>query len=138
MFTWCSTVKRSRKMIDDYAKAKALVAKMEAQLPILARASSALARLARQKKLPIAHNQELSIKQVFYAGDEGGILCDVTPEGEVEDAIVCSLTHLEISPDHPLAEEIQAYQRTRTLRLAQANQGHPAVLSSRQRLRCRR
>jgi hypothetical protein len=124
-------------MIDDYAKAQALVRKMEAHLPIPARAGSELARLARQKNLPIARNRELSIKRVFCAGDEGGILCDVTPEGEVADAVVCSLTHLEISPGHPLAEEIQAYQRTRTLRLAQANQGWPAASSSGRRLRRR-
>jgi hypothetical protein len=61
-------------MIDDYARSKALVRKMEAHLPLPVRASNALARLARQKNLPIARNQELPIKRVFYAGDEGGIL----------------------------------------------------------------
>ncbi|MEE8392354.1 MAG: hypothetical protein V3S14_16370, partial [Anaerolineae bacterium] len=62
--------------------------------------------------LKIKRGQELSIKNLFYMGDEGGISCDVTPP-EPKSAVVCSLTHVEIDPDHPLAEEIRAYQKAR-------------------------
>ena len=98
--------------IDDYAKAQALMRKMEAQLPIPVRASKGLVRLMKPHGLKLKRDQELSIKGLFYAGDEGGITCDVTPP-EAKSAVVCSLTHVEINPDHPLAEEVQAYQQAR-------------------------
>lgn len=98
--------------IDDYAKAQALMRKMEAQLPIPVRATKEFVRMMKPHSLKLTRNQELSIKGVFYAGDAGGITCDVTPPG-AKAAVVCSLTHVEIDPDHPLAEEVQAYQQAR-------------------------
>jgi hypothetical protein len=98
--------------IDDYAKAQALMRKMEAQLPIPVRASKEFVRIMKPHGLKLKRDQELYIKGLFYAGDEGGITCDVTPP-EAKSAVVCSLTHVEINPDHPLAEEVQAYQQAR-------------------------
>ena len=98
--------------IDDYAKAQALMRKMEAQLPIQVRATKEFVRIMKPHGLKIKRGQELSIQGLFYLGDEGGISCDVTPP-EAKSAVVCSLTHVEIAPDHPLAEEVQAYQQAR-------------------------
>ena len=63
----------------------------------------------------------LSIKRVFYAGDEGGIVCDVTPNRGAKEVFVVSLTHLRIAPNHPLFAPILAYQRERVRRLAAAD-----------------
>jgi hypothetical protein len=60
-------------MIDDYAKAQALLAKMKAGLPIPVRATANLAQAARQFAEKIAVGQELAIKSVFYMGDEGRV-----------------------------------------------------------------
>lgn len=112
-------------MIDDYAKAQALVAKMKAGLPIPVRATADLARASKQFPTKIIVGQELAIKNVFYMGDEGGIMCDVTPPGMATTPVICSLTHLEVHPGHPLTDELRAYQAARTRKLAQQGSGTP-------------
>ena len=105
-------------MIDDYEQAMALVDQMEAQLPIPARPTSALVRSTRSYEPKLDRDRELQIKQVFYGGDEGGIMCDVTPPGVEKLPIICSLTHLRVSAKHPLGREIAAYQRQRASKLS--------------------
>ena len=107
-------------MIDDYAKAMELMRKMEAQLPIPARPTGAFIRAIRERGVKIPRDQELQIKRVFYAGDEGGIMCDVTLSEEAKEAIIVSITHLRVPSHHPLAEEIRQYQQERTRKLAQS------------------
>ncbi|MCP4543139.1 MAG: hypothetical protein GY832_38995 [Chloroflexi bacterium] len=104
--------------IDDYAQAQELMRKMKAQVPIPARATKEFVRVMKPHRPKFKRDQELSIKSLFYAGDEGGITCDVTPP-ESNLAIVCSLTQLRIAPDHPLAKEIRAYQKARKEGIAQ-------------------
>jgi len=65
--------------IDNQRQAKALMCKMKAQLPIPARATSELVRVLKPHDLKLKRGQELSIKNLFYMGDTGGISCDVTP-----------------------------------------------------------
>ncbi len=98
--------------------------KMETQLPIPARPSSALIQLMRQHGIKLTRSQELPIKRLFYMGDEGGISCDVTPPGMEKTPIICSITQIEVRPDHPLAHEIGAYQRERARKLRHAG-GEP-------------
>ncbi len=98
--------------IDDYANAQALIRKMEAQLPIPVRATKEFVRIMKPHGLKVKRNQALSIKGLFYMGNEGGITCDVTPP-DAHTAVVCSLTQVGIDPDHPLADEIRAYQKAR-------------------------
>ena len=106
--------------IDDYAQAMELVRKMEAHLPIPARPTGAFIRAMREQGIKIARDQELQIKHVLYLGDEAGISCDVTLSRDAEEAIIVSLTHLRVRRQHPLAQEIRAYQRERTRRIAQS------------------
>jgi hypothetical protein len=40
-------------------------------------------------------------------------------------SISCSLTHLQILPGHPLADELAAYQVARTRKLARQGSGQP-------------
>jgi hypothetical protein len=126
-------------MIDDQAQAKALMRKMEAQfqLPIPVRATEEFVRLIKSHGLKLERHQALSIKGLFYAGDEGGITCDVTPP-ETDAAIVCSLTHVEIEPDHPLAEEIRAYQQARKKELARKGCVPSSVLIPNEALEARK
>ena len=107
-------------MIDDYAQAMELMRKMEAHLPIPARPTGTYIRVLREQGVKVARDQELQIKRVFYLGDEGGIACDVTPSRDAREAVVVSITHLRVHRQHPLAQEIRAYQRERTRRLAQS------------------
>jgi hypothetical protein len=126
-------------MIDNYAQAMDLMHKMEEQLPILVRLDSPVARMLQRKGLIIHRNQELEIRRVFYLGDEGGIMCDVTPAKDVREAVVVSLTHLLVPAQHPLAQEIRAYQRERTRRIAQSGgSGKPSSFTVRPRKKWRR
>ena len=114
-------------MIDDYARAMDLVHKMKEQLPIPVRLGSPVKRTLREKGLTLSRDQKFEIKRVFYFGDEGGIMCDVTPAKDAKEAVVVSLTHLLIPTQHPLAQEIRAYQRERTRRRAQSGgSGEPS------------
>ncbi len=126
-------------MIDDYARAMDLVHKMNKQLPISVQLGSPVKRTLREKGLTLSRDQKFEIKRVFYFGDEGGIMCDVTPAKDAKEAVVVSLTHLLIPPHHPLAQEIRAYQRERTRRLAQSGgSGEPSSFTVRRREKKRR
>ena len=107
-------------MIDDYEKTMKLVRKMEAQLPIPARPTAAFFHSMHKQGIRITRDQQLQIKRLIYAGDEGGIMCDVTLSKDAQTALLVSVTHLRIDPRHPLAREIRAYQKERTKRLAQS------------------
>jgi len=108
-------------MIDDPAQVIDLIGKIEAQLPIPASPTSATVRQLRAQGVKIGAGRVLFIQQVFYGGDEGGIMCDVTQMKGAKTAIVISLTHLRVTPGHPLAKDIRAYQQQRIRRLARSD-----------------
>lgn len=98
--------------IDDPQQVKELMGKMEAHLPIPAEVARATANYLSSKGSFLPPHRQVSISKVFYAGDEGGIMCAIPPKGSV-DAVVISLTHLKIPYSHPLEKEIRAYQKAR-------------------------
>jgi hypothetical protein len=108
-------------MIDDSAQVTDLMGKIEVQLPIPANPTSALVQQLRSQRLKISTQRVMFISRVFYMGDEGGIMCDVTPTKDAREAYVVSLTHLRIAPNHPLSRDIRAYQQQRIRRIAQSN-----------------
>jgi len=103
-------------MIDNQAEAMKLIQKMKAHLPFTARPTRAIVQSLRQGGTKIKANQELRIDDVLYLGDEGGIACAIYL-AEKKAVTVASVTHLDIPDDHPLAEEIKAYQSQRTQKL---------------------
>ena len=105
-------------MIDDPAIVTKLMLQMEEHLPIPANPTSATARHLRTQGLKISADRVLFIQRVFYAGDEGGIMCDVTPTKAAKAAIVISLTHLRVAPSHPLSKDIHTYQQQRIRRIS--------------------
>lgn len=104
--------------IDDVDRTLALVATMKAHLPIPVRATEALMRMLRKQGVNLKRSQSLQIRDAFYMGDEGGITCDITPHDQSPQVMLCSLTHLEIVGDSPLAKEMRAYQQRRATQLA--------------------
>ncbi len=125
-------------MIDDYDKAMDLLHKMEAQLPIQAKPTSVYVRVMRDRGVKVKRTQLLKIRSLVYSGDEGGILCDVTPSREAKQVQLVSLTHLEINPHHPLAREIRDYQRTRAKKLKKQGPSEPSSFTVRPRKKRRR
>ena len=107
-------------MIDKPAAVARSLDQMQDRLPIPAFPTKEIVRILRRGGVKASADRALSIKRVFYAGDEAGIVCDVTPARDAKTAIVVSLTHLRIAPDHPLFASILAYQVARVRRLAAA------------------
>ncbi len=105
-------------MIDDPTEVTALIRKMEAHLPIPARATNALVRTLREGAVKISSRRRVQIEKVMYLGDEGGIGCVLKLPGQDEAAVVASLTHLRLASSHPLASDVRAYQIARTRKLA--------------------
>ena len=105
-------------MIDDPIEVAALMRKMEAHLPIPARATSALVRSLRHSEVKIPSTRHVSIEKVLYMGDEGGIGCTLKVPGQEATAVVVSLAHLRLNTNHPIAHDVHAYQVERTRKLA--------------------
>jgi hypothetical protein len=109
-------------MIDDPRTVAELIGKLESHIPIPAKPTGPLVQQLRARGSKLMKDRVLFIRRVFYLGDEGGIMCDVTQSRAAKEAIVVSLTHLRIPPDHPLFREIRAYQLARIRRLAEPAQ----------------
>lgn len=117
--------------IDDYNAAKALTEKLKENLPIKARAGKEFLKTLKQKGENADSDREFEIDFVDYSGDEGGIMCGLTQPNnpESKEKYFASLTHLKIDPNHPLASEVQAYQRQRIHKLMfQNSRGFKAEL----------
>jgi hypothetical protein len=107
-------------VIDNPETVASLVVQMEDQLPLPAFPTKDVVRTLRRRGVKASTDRALSVKRVFYAGDEAGIVCDVTPSRAAKEVLIVSLTHLRIAPHHPLFPAILAYQRERVRRLATA------------------
>ena len=77
-------------------------------------------RILRRGGVQARVDRALSVKRVFYAGDEGGIACDMTPNQGAKEVFIVSLTHLRVAPHHPLFRSILAYQLERVRRMPAA------------------
>lgn len=115
-------------MIDNQRQVKELLQDMQQHLPMPALATDNLVRSMKRQLPELKRQRQLSIKSVLYIGDEGGIMCDVTPDRS-QNVVLCSLTQLEIPVDHPLAPKIQAYQQARSQKLAALSADHPHRLT---------
>jgi hypothetical protein len=105
-------------MIDNPATVARLMEQLPGQLPMPVFPTKELVRTLRRRAVKASVHRALTIKRVFYAGDEGGIVCDVTPSQGAKEVFVVSLTHLRLASNHPLFGTILAYQRERVSRLA--------------------
>jgi hypothetical protein len=115
--------------VDNPRNSEKLVEKMKANLPISVRGGKDLLKILRKQGFPISDRQILSIKDVFYGGDEMGIACDITSPGKHKQAVVCSLTQLEIVGKSALLDELRAYQEVRKKKLAQLPDSAPGGIT---------
>src|SRR5437764_8135650 len=67
------------KMIDNPGTVARLLEQMEDQLPIPAFPTKDVVRVLRRRGVKASTDRALSVKRVVYAGDEAGIVWDVTP-----------------------------------------------------------
>lgn len=102
-------------MIDRPDQVGRLLEQLGAALPIPTRVTPELQTMLQEKNgitVPAACN----VTWVSYAGDEGGIVCQLDA-GAGTSAVVTSLTHLRFDPRLPLARDILTYQKHRVKRL---------------------
>jgi hypothetical protein len=107
-----------RPTLDDPKQVAALLEKMEPYLPLRAEIQRRTANALRARGVALPPHRQIVIQKIFYHGDEGGIVCDLSPT-QAEEAVVISITHLKIPYNHPLEKEIRAYQRARIKKLAE-------------------
>ncbi len=108
-------------MIDNYEEAMTLIDQIKAHLPLPVYAGRELIRTLRDKGIRMKARRRIMVNDVLYAGDEGGILCALEPFGDEKEAVVSSITHLDVIPRHPLSKSIKAYQRQRKRKLTEQN-----------------
>ncbi len=105
-------------MIDNPDKTAALVAGLKASLPIFARPTAESLKLLHQRSPMRDFPRECSITDIYYVGDEGGILCTLDFGLEdVKEVAIVSITHLRFDRHVPLSHEIAQYQRHRVKKL---------------------
>ena len=105
-------------MIDNSDKTERLIAKLTSSLPLDALVSPQLAKSLQDRGPGLTPFQRCCITQIYYVGDEGGIVCGLDLVGAAcEDIFFVSITHLCFDPRSPLAREITAYQKHRIKRI---------------------
>ncbi|MFZ4625876.1 MAG: hypothetical protein ACOYNF_16780 [Rhodoferax sp.] len=105
-------------MIDKPAQVESLMQKLKENLPIPVMATDGLMRMLRNNSVNISSSSHIKIVDVLYLGDEGGICCALKIAGQEKDAVVISITHLNVPNTNPLSSEIQAYQKFRIKKLS--------------------
>jgi hypothetical protein len=105
-------------MIDNYEQAIALMEKMRACLPIPTKVTPESGQILKEQGNHFSRDHIFTIEEVYYSGDEGGILCVIQSGDDQQIKHFFSLTHLRLQEDHPFAEEIKSYQCKRVARLA--------------------
>ena len=108
-------------MLDDPEKTRRLLAALKASLPFEVHLTPPLARLLRAEHVALGAGDRLTVSEVSYLGDEGGIVCHMVPPDGGKAAIV-SLTHVRVPPSMPLAAEVLHYQKHRVKKLRKQGQ----------------
>jgi hypothetical protein len=106
-------------MIDNPELTADLLAKLESALPLPAIITPHLAGALRKQAPKASIPRTCQVVKVFYMGDEGGITCSLSVEGQDDSGPVflASITHLDFDRRLPLAREIIAYQKRRVKKL---------------------
>ena len=107
----------ARPMLDKLEKTFELIAALKAAAPFEVELMPELiARLrAEHVAIDLAPPRQI-VREVSYAGDEGGILCHIEPE-EGSQRLLVSLTHLRLRRSLPFAAAALDYQKHRIKKL---------------------
>ena len=104
-------------MIDDHEKTDRLLVEMKASLPVKTWLSQDLIRALSKQFPDLSIPASCSIVSIFYAGDEGGIVCVLDNGGSDTKTAFVSITHLSFDRRMPLFRRIDTYQRHRIKKL---------------------
>lgn len=105
-------------MIDHRDKADRLKVEMEALLPLETRLSPNLKKTLAKQSPGSAIPERCMVTNIFYTGDEGGIVCHLDIGGpDTKTPFIVSITLLIFPKRCPLFRQIDAYQRHRVKKL---------------------
>ena len=103
-------------MLDKLEKTLDLIAAMKAAVPFEVELTLALLARLRSETIASEIAPRQLVREVSYAGDEGGILSHIELSGS-EKRLVVSLTHLRLRRSLPFAAAALDYQKHRVKKL---------------------
>ena len=103
------------------------MAKLKAALPLPALATPPMLAQLREQAPGLDLSPRCQITEIYYAGDEGGIVCRLDfGQDDGEKVFFVSITHLTFDRRLPLAREIAAYQKHRVKRIRRSGPTPPS------------
>jgi hypothetical protein len=109
---------RRRQVIDNQDQVERLLRRLTDVLPLAALATPALVADLRERSSSAKITWHCQVTDIFYAGDEGGVMCHVIfDQEEKEQVFLVSITHLAFDRRLPIAREIASYQKHRIKRI---------------------
>ena len=108
-------------VLDNPKQTAQLIAQLKAAVPFKVELVPSLISHLRTKHVDIAGESEHVVRDLSYAGDEGGIVCHLAPGGAGA-ALVVSLTHLLVPRSLPFATAVRLYQKHRVKKLKKQDQ----------------
>jgi hypothetical protein len=103
-------------MLDNPEKATRLLTALKAVVPFEVEVLPSVIKHLQYENRTIAEPTRQMVSDLSYAGDEGGIVCHIVPEGKRE-ALIMSLTHVRVPRSNPLAAAVIDYQKHRIKKL---------------------
>jgi hypothetical protein len=103
-------------MLDNFEKTTRLLTALKAAVPFEVEVLPSVIKHLQSESLTITNPTRQLVSDLSYAGDEGGIVCHIVPEGGRE-ALIMSLTHVRVPRKNPLAAAIIDYQKHRIKKL---------------------
>jgi hypothetical protein len=103
-------------MLDNPEKATRLLSALKGATPFEVEVLPSVIKRLQSENLTIPNPARQVVSDLSYAGDEGGIVCHIVPEGKRE-ALIMSLTHVRVPRTNPLAAAVLDYQKHRIKKL---------------------
>src|SRR6266852_9686537 len=99
-------------MLDNPEKTARLLTALKAAVLFEVEVLPSVVKHLQSENLAITNPTRQVVSDLSYAGDEGGIVCHIVPEGRRE-ALVMSLTYVHVPRRNPLAAAVIDYQKHR-------------------------
>jgi hypothetical protein len=92
-----------------------LIQKLQQALPLHAHGRTALAAVLQRHSSAASTMPRVMVTDIFYAGEEKGLMCRVDVQGLTNDrtVVVAPLTQLAFDRRHPVTRDIAAYRNKR-------------------------
>ena len=103
-------------MLDNPEKTARLLAALKAAVPFEVELTPAVVKQLQAEKFAHADQTHRTVSDLYYAGDEGGILCRIAPPDE-QRALFISLTQVRMPRTMSLAAAVIDYQKHRVKKL---------------------